>query len=344
MSTTSYNCTNDDQRVAGLAHAQKAITAKQLIVMPTDTVYGLAADAFSPQAVAILLAAKGRGRNMPPPVLIPRIGTMEGLAVEIPDDARKLAEKYWPGPLTLIFHAQPSLSWDLGDTVGTVALRVPDDQLALDLLTATGPLAVSSANRTGAPAAQTASDARSQLAESVEVYLEGGFRPLEGTDPTPSTIVDATGLRLRVVREGAISLAEIKAIIPSALGPEAEPAMWEPANLTKHDPATDAASDAAVVAPVLNLAKAEVPVETDAAASESAAEVAADAAHDTGLVNDSSVEADAVPEAETADSTESDTAVDAATPAKDAPAEGVSVDETVEPASPAKEDSPTTGS
>ncbi|UIK87772.1 L-threonylcarbamoyladenylate synthase [Arthrobacter polaris] len=237
MSTTSYNCTNDAQRVEALAHAQKAIAAKQIIVMPTDTVYGIAADAFSPQAVATLLAAKGRGRNMPPPVLIPRIGTMEGLAVDIPDDARKLAEKYWPGPLTLIFHAQPSLTWDLGDTQGTVALRVPDDQLALDLLTLTGPLAVSSANRTGQAAAQTASEARLQLAESVEVYLESGFRPLEGTDPTPSTIVDATGLRLRVVREGAISLADIKRIVPSALGAETEPEMWSPANLTEPEAA-----------------------------------------------------------------------------------------------------------
>ncbi len=228
VSTTSYNCTNDEQRAEGLAHAQKAIAAKQVIVMPTDTVYGIAADAFSPQAVATLLAAKGRGRSMPPPVLIPRIGTMEGLATDIPDDARKLAEKYWPGPLTIIFHAQPSLTWDLGDTVGTVALRVPDEQLALDLLTLTGPLAVSSANRTGQPAAQTAQEAREQLAESVEVYLEAGFRPLEGTEGVPSTIVDATGLRLRIVREGAISLEQIQRMVPSALGSEAEPEMWHP--------------------------------------------------------------------------------------------------------------------
>lgn len=245
MSTTSYNCTNEAQRAEGLAHAQKAIAAKQLVVMPTDTVYGIAADAFSPQAVATLLAAKGRGRNMPPPVLIPRIGTMEGLATDIPDDARKLAEKYWPGPLTLIFHAQPSLTWDLGETVGTVALRVPDDQLALDLLTLTGPLAVSSANRTGQPAGQTASQAREQLAESVEVYLESGFRPLEGTEAVPSTIVDATGLRLRVVREGAISLAEIQRMIPSALGNEPEPEIWSPSSLEKTEVVVEDAETAA---------------------------------------------------------------------------------------------------
>ena len=244
MSTTSYNCTNEIQRAEGLAQAQAAIAAKQLVVIPPDTVYGLAADAFSPRAVAILLAAKGRGRNMPPPVLIPRIGTMEGLAADIPDDARKLAEKYWPGPLTLIFHAQPSLTWDLGETLGTVGLRVPDDQLALDLLTLTGPLAVSSANRTGQPAAQTASEAREQLADSVEVYLEGGFRPLEGTQAQSSTIVDATGLRLRVVREGAISLAEIQRIVPSALSAETEPEIWSAPSLEQEKPA-DVAVDVA---------------------------------------------------------------------------------------------------
>ena len=277
MSTTSYNCTNDAQRAEGLAHAQKAIAAKQVIVMPTDTVYGIAADAFSAQAVATLLAAKGRGRNMPPPVLIPRIGTMEGLAVDISDDARKLAEKYWPGPLTLIFHAQPTLTWDLGETHGTVALRVPDDQLALDLLTITGPLAVSSANRSGQPAAQSASEARSQLAESVEVYLEGGMRPLEGSEPVPSTIVDATGLRLRVVREGAISLEEIKKMIPSVLGADVEPEVWEPVNLTKsEEPAlklekTDEAEEVSEIVAEAADASESAPEETPEVTEDSAA-------------------------------------------------------------------------
>ncbi|WP_427018497.1 L-threonylcarbamoyladenylate synthase [Pseudarthrobacter sp. P1] len=230
MSTTSYNCTAPDQRSEGLAHAQKAIAAKQVIVMPTDTVYGIAADAFSPQAVATLLAAKGRSRTMPPPVLIPRLHTMDGLAADVSADARALAEKFWPGGLTLIMHAQPSLTWDLGDTLGTVALRVPDDELALDLLTITGPLAVSSANRTGQPAAQTASEARAQLAESVEVYLEAGFRPAEGAGNVPSTIVDATGDRLKVVREGAITLEQLRSVVPSVLGLGEEVAMWSPAS------------------------------------------------------------------------------------------------------------------
>ncbi len=265
MSTTSYNCTSDDQRAEGLAHAQKAIAAKQVVVMPTDTVYGIAADAFSPQAVATLLAAKGRGRSMPPPVLIPRLNTMDGLATDITDDARKLAEQFWPGGLTLIFHAQPTLTWDLGDTKGTVALRMPDDKLALDLLTITGPLAVSSANRTGQAAAQSASEARSQLAESVEVYLEAGFRPLEGTDPLPSTIVDATGGSLRVVRAGAISLERLRDVVPSivALGGEL-PETDE--QVAVADAAVPAVADAAVPAVAESPVGLDSPVELDESA------------------------------------------------------------------------------
>jgi tRNA threonylcarbamoyl adenosine modification protein (Sua5/YciO/YrdC/YwlC family) len=155
---------------------------------------------------------------MPPPVLIPRINALDGLASDVTADARALAQAFWPGGLTLILHAQPSLDWDLGDTKGTVALRMPDDELALELLGLTGPLAVSSANRTGQEAAQTASEARLQLADSVEVYLEGGFRPVQGTAAVPSTIVDATSSPFRVVRQGAISLERLREVVPSVVG------------------------------------------------------------------------------------------------------------------------------
>jgi L-threonylcarbamoyladenylate synthase len=184
------------------------------VVIPTDTVYGIAADAFSPVAVAVLLASKGRSRKMPPPVLIPRLNALDGLATDVPAGARRLAEAFWPGGLTLILHAQPSLDWDLGETRGTVALRIPADDIAQDLLTITGPLAVSSANRTGQQAAQTAAEAEEQLAESVEVYLEGGRRPAEDAEAQPSTIIDATGLPLRVVRQGAISLERLREVVP----------------------------------------------------------------------------------------------------------------------------------
>ena len=224
MTTTSFDCTDPQELSEGLAQAQQAIAAKACVVLPTDTVYGIGADAFSPQAVATLLAAKGRGRSMPPPVLIPRIQTMDGLAADVSEDARRLAQAFWPGGLTLIFHAQPSLTWDLGDTLGTVALRMPDDRIALDLLAVTGPLAVSSANRTGFPAAQTAAAAREQLAESVEVYLEDGPRPAEGTGGVPSTIVDTTSGVLRVVRSGAVSIEALRGVVPSVLDLDEEPA------------------------------------------------------------------------------------------------------------------------
>lgn len=231
--TERFDCTTEPSRSEGLAAAQEAVAAQQCIVLPTDTVYGIGADAFSPQAVATLLAAKGRGRNMPPPVLIPRVGTMDGLAMDVPEDARLLANFFWPGPLTLILRSQPSLTWDLGETRGTVALRIPDDDLARDLLDATGPLAVSSANRSGMPAATTAAEAEGMLAESVAVYLDGGPRPLpvpeaaEAAEATggpgvvpalPSTIVDCTGEVLRVVRQGALPLADLREHVPSLLG------------------------------------------------------------------------------------------------------------------------------
>lgn len=244
--TSSYDCSTEETRFEGLAHAQRAIAEQQCIVFPTDTVYGIAADAFSPLAVRLLLAAKGRSRTMPPPVLIPRVQTMDGLAVDIGDDARKLAEKFWPGALTLILHAQPSLEWDLGETKGTVALRVPDDELALEILARTGPLAVSSANRSGQPAAQTAANAQEQLAESVEVYLDGGPRPAESDSDDvalPSTIVDCTGSRARVVRQGAIALEDLRDVVPSILAFGQEVPVWQPgadSALNGADAATDA--------------------------------------------------------------------------------------------------------
>ena len=219
MGTVSsrFDISEDTQREEGLAAARQALQAQRCIVLPTDTVYGIGADAFSAQGVAMLLAAKGRARTMPPPVLISQIGTMDGLAIDVPPAARALAEAFWPGALTLILQAQPSLTWDLGETKGTVGLRVPDDADALELLGHTGPLAVSSANRTGQPAATTCDEAEAQLGASVDVYLDGGQRGLLG-EAQPSTIVDATGEHLFVVRQGAISLQALREVVPEVLG------------------------------------------------------------------------------------------------------------------------------
>ena len=193
-----------------LDEAVNAVVRGALIVLPTDTVYGVGADAFSPAAVAALLAAKGRGRQMPPPVLVPDARTLDGLAADVPDAVRALVERFWPGGLTIICRAQPSLAWDLGETRGTVAVRMPVLPAALALLRRTGPLAVSSANRTGLPAARTAAEALEQLGDAVAVYLEAG--PASGG--VASTIVDATRGALRLVRAGAIDLATLRGVVP----------------------------------------------------------------------------------------------------------------------------------
>src|SRR6476469_9445252 len=158
-----YDCTTEDGRATGVAEAAEAVRRGEVVVLPTDTVYGVGADAFSPDAVAAVLAAKGRGREMPPPVLVPNPRTLDGLATSVPAYARELVKAFWPGPLTVVLLAQSSLMWDLGDTNGTVALRMPEDDVALALLDAVGPMAVTSANITGQPAATPVTDAAAQL-------------------------------------------------------------------------------------------------------------------------------------------------------------------------------------
>jgi tRNA threonylcarbamoyl adenosine modification protein (Sua5/YciO/YrdC/YwlC family) len=213
------DCTDPATWGPAIDEAVHVLARGGLVVLPTDTVYGIAADAFSPPAVAALLAAKGRGRQMPPPVLVPDVRTVDGLCDAVPDAARDLMTAFWPGALTVICRAQPSLAWDLGETRGTVAVRMPDHPAALAVLRRTGPLAVSSANRTGRPAALTADEARDQLGDAVGLYLDGGPAP----GGVASTIVDATGGDLRVVRAGALSVEQLAAVAP-VVGPEDGPA------------------------------------------------------------------------------------------------------------------------
>lgn len=201
---TIHDCSNPDELLTGMRLARVAIGRGQLVVLPTDTVYGVAADAFNPDAVQRLLDAKGRTRQSPPPVLIPGIPTLDALAAEVPDEVRSLVAAFWPGGLTVILPARDSLQWDLGETGGTVALRMPSNKVTLELLSETGPLAVSSANLTGELAATSIEEAQRMLGDSVAVYLDAG----EGGN-IGSTIVDATGLlreggELRIVRSGVI--------------------------------------------------------------------------------------------------------------------------------------------
>ena len=216
------DCRDADQLLPALRQARQAIGRGELIVMPTDTVYGVAADAFNASAVARLLAAKGRGRQSPPPVLVSGPDTMRALVAEVPEPVERLVERFWPGGLTIVLPAQPSLRWDLGETRGTVAVRMPNDRFALELLEETGPLAVSSANLTGKPAALGIDSAVQMLRDSVSVYLDGGLVETG----VASTIIDATGLvgrdrrSVTVLRDGAVSRQDLRDVLGDLLEPD----------------------------------------------------------------------------------------------------------------------------
>jgi L-threonylcarbamoyladenylate synthase len=226
-----YDCSVDTDLLTGMRLAKVSLGRHELVVMPTDTVYGIGCDAFSAKGVEALLAAKGRGPQSPPPVLIPNTQTLHALAESVPDVAVRLAETFWPGALTMILRAQPSLNWNLGETRGTVALRMPDHKIALALLEEVGPMAVSSANLTGEPAATTCQQAEAYLGSSVSVYLDGGTSP----KGEASTILDLTSIvdtydadgglsttgSIKIVRRGALRPEQIRSIAGSLLELEA---------------------------------------------------------------------------------------------------------------------------
>ena len=208
-----YDCSVDTDLLTGFRLAKVSLDRNELVVLPTDTVYGIAANAVSAKGVEALLTAKGRDRTMPPPVLIPKVETMSALAADLPLVANQLAAAFWPGALTMVLKAQRSLEWDLGETRGTVALRVPDHKITLALLEDVGPLAVSSANLTGKDAAVNVQQAVEHFGDKVAVYLDGGASP----KGEASTILDLTQVRdgepIRVLRKGAITLDRIRSVI-----------------------------------------------------------------------------------------------------------------------------------
>lgn len=205
-----YDCSDATDRAAGLREATSAVKRGELVVLPTDTLYGIGADAFDAQAVGDLLEAKGRGRNMPSPVLVGSPNTLHGLVTDFSEQAWELVDAFWPGALTLVAKHQPSLNWDLGDTRGTVAVRMPLHPVAIELLTATGPLAVSSANLTGHRNPEDCDAAQEMLGDSVAVYLDAGPTPAT----VPSSIVDVTGRIPVLLRAGAISADQLREVVP----------------------------------------------------------------------------------------------------------------------------------
>ncbi|MGA5465921.1 L-threonylcarbamoyladenylate synthase [Mycobacterium sp. NPDC050041] len=207
--TGYFDCTDPDERDTGIDSAVSALKGGALVVLPTDTVYGIGANAFDSNAVAALLAAKGRGRDMPVPVLVGSWHTIDGLVYTVPRTARELIRAFWPGALSLVVRQAPSLAWDLGDADGTVMLRMPLHPVAIELLREVGPMAVSSANISGRPAAVTAADAQAQLGDRVEVYLDAG----PSAQQSASTIVDLTGAHPRILRVGPVSAESVAEVL-----------------------------------------------------------------------------------------------------------------------------------
>ncbi|RAU95130.1 L-threonylcarbamoyladenylate synthase [Mycolicibacter senuensis] len=214
--TEVFDCADAAQRAAGIAAAIDAVRGGRLAVLPTDTVYGVGADAFNVAGVTALLAAKRRGRDMPVGVLVGSWHSIDGLALVVPDTARELIRAFWPGALSVIVNQAPSLHWDLGDARGTVMVRMPLHPVALEVLTAVGPMAVSSANISGGAPAVDAAAAHRQLGETVDVYLDAGA----AEQGEASTIVDLTGPAPRIVRTGPVSAEQVGAVLgqdPAAL-------------------------------------------------------------------------------------------------------------------------------
>ena len=206
-----FSMNKEMERKDGITAAIAAAKRGDLVVLPTDTVYGLGTDAFSQKGPQKLIAAKGRDRNMPIPVLVGHVKALDGLAQRVDGVTKALAEAFWPGALTIVVKAQPTLRWDLGETNQTVALRMPLNPIAIELLNAVGPMAVSSANKTGQPAATNVEEAIAQLGEEVTIYLDGGQTP----GNIASTIVDVSSGEIKLLRQGAIPLEEIRLIVPN---------------------------------------------------------------------------------------------------------------------------------
>jgi L-threonylcarbamoyladenylate synthase len=212
-----YDCRTIADRDRGVAAAVEAVKSGELVVMPTDTVYGIGADAFTPHAITALHHARSVTNQVPPPVLVGSRHTLDGLVYSLPKAARELADAFWPGALTLYVEHSPSLQWNLGETGGQVAVRMPLHPVALEVLREVGPMAVTTANKVGQPPPTTADEARDQLEYAVRIYLEAG----PAADHAPSTIVDVTGDAPRVLRAGAIPLEKLRDVVPDLLAPEA---------------------------------------------------------------------------------------------------------------------------
>ena len=199
-------CISADHPTA-IPHALDVLRNGGLVAFPTDTVYGLAAPVHNIESIERLYVVKGRNNTKAIAVLIGSVSDLDQVAMDLKATARKVAERFWPGPLTLIVPRHPDLP-DVLAPLPTIGVRIPDHPVALALLQAAGPLAVTSANLSGGENTMTAKQVYQQLKGRIHLILDGGRTP----GGVPSTVVDCTTPEPQVLREGPISLSEIMSI------------------------------------------------------------------------------------------------------------------------------------
>ncbi len=196
-------------REAAIAQAAKTILEGGIVVIPTETVYGLAANAFNPAAVAAIFAAKGRPNDNPLIVHISDTSMLSKVAVDINDAARALMQAYWPGPLSLVLKKHPNIPNEVSAGLPTVAVRMPENEIARDIIARSGvPLAAPSANLSGKPSPTTAMHAFEDMGGRVPLIIDGG----PCTTGVESTVVDLTGAVPAILRPGGITPEMIKSV------------------------------------------------------------------------------------------------------------------------------------
>lgn len=220
----------DDARADAVERAAQTLRRGEVVVLPTDTVYGVAADAFSRTGTRRLYEVKRRSRRFPLPVLVRSPKQLAGLVTSVPEAAERLMAAYWPGPLTLVVGSDPNLVWDLGDSEGTVAVRMPLEEVTLDVIRAVGPLAVTSANLSGQTPGGDVAAIRMQLGDAVPLYLDAGAR----RGRSVSTVVDLTRAQPHILREGAVDGEQALAVARGDLDP-LEVDLGEPPPVTPPD-------------------------------------------------------------------------------------------------------------
>ena len=210
---TYIDCTDPANRERAVTQAVQTARRHQLVVFPTDSVYAIACDAFSAIGVERLIEAKERVSSAGLPVMVGSIRAGKALMRALPAESEALVNGFWPGSLTIVSAAQPTLNWDLGGRDETVTLRMPVHPLALDILRDVGPMVVVAANKPGESAPLNCADARTQLGDSGYLYLDCG--PCQPAPP--STVVDLTDSPPQLLREGELSLETLQTVAPSLL-------------------------------------------------------------------------------------------------------------------------------